>query len=131
MSSTPLAGGSSAVIADPVVADDRRTWEEKRSCARGDRKFTAKLVSLGGTSEVRCPVADVSEGGLYVRAAAGCGLAVGQRYQVILSDDVSCSESENLAGEGCYATVVRTDRLMDESSEQTGAGLRFDHPLFL
>ncbi len=131
MSSTPLAGGSLAVVADPVVADDRQAWEEKRSSVRGDRKFTAKLVSLGGSSEVRCPVEDLSEGGLYVRAAASYGLAVGQRYQVTLSDDLSCSESENLAGEGCYATVVRTDRVTEESSGQTGAGLRFDHPLFL
>ena len=119
------------MIAEPVAMDDRRVGNEKRSSGRSGRKLTAQLVSLAGTSQLHCPVNNVSDGGLYVRAATNCGLAVGQRYQVILFDELERGDAENLAGEGCYATVVRTNRVMDESGEQTGAAFRFDHPLFL
>ena len=123
---------SSSGLAECVDLDEERpTYEERRTSERNCRKLVARLAGLRGRAEVRCPAENISENGMYVRVPMGCGLAVGERYEVALAEESSPSQSDNLIGEGCYATVVRTERLERESGDLVGAGLRFDQPLFL
>jgi len=74
---------------------------------------------------------DISEGGLFLIVAWSAGLTVGERCELELFE-ADGSPLGCLAGGSCFATVVRTEIVMAESSQRLlGAGLRFDHPLYL
>ena len=57
-----------------------------------------------------------------VQVPLALGLRVGQRCEIVLSND---------EGESHYATVVRTEPIAKAPNPIVGAGLRFDQPLFL
>jgi len=95
--------------------------DERRSTPRLRKRLTAKVIGVGAAEVFRCTTEDISENGLYVQVPLASGLRVGQRYEVVLSDD---------ANEGHYATVVRTEPIAKGPTPIVGAGLRFDQPLF-
>lgn len=96
--------------------------DERRAVPRVRKRVNAKVIGVGAAEVFRCATDDISENGLYVRLPLSSGLRVGQRCEVVLTDD---------AGEGLYATVVRTEPIPQDPTPLVGAGLRFDQPLFL
>ena len=86
---------------------------------------------MGSSDKHHCAVEDVSEDGLFVQVPLQCGLMVGNRVEVVFADVADAPLLAMLAGESCFATVVRTASLEHASPELVGAGLRFDQPLFL
>ena len=96
--------------------------DERRAVPRVRKRFTAKVIGVGAAEVFRCSTDDISENGLYVQLPLSSGLRVGQRCEVVLTDD---------AGEGHYATVIRTEPIAQGPTPLVGAGLRFDQPLFL
>ena len=131
MPSTPIIENAPTVAGKFVVTEPHTTWEEKRASERNRKTLTARLIDVHGAAQLRCSADNISEGGFYVCAPESCGLAVGQRFEVMLSDEARSGEPDNMAGEGCYATVVRTERLAHDPDKMIGAGLRFDQPLLL
>ena len=95
--------------------------DERRSTPRLRKRLTAKVIGVGAAEVFRCTTEDISENGLYVQVPLASGLRVGQRCEVVLSDD---------ANESHYATVVRTEPIAKGPTPVVGAGLRFDQPLF-
>ena len=96
--------------------------DERRAVPRVRKRVTAKVIGVGAAEVFRCSTDDISENGLYVQLPLSSGLRVGQRCEVVLTDD---------AGEGLYATVVRTEPIAKGAAPLVGAGLCFDQPLFL
>ena len=96
--------------------------DERRAVPRVRKRVTVKVIGVGAAVVFRCSTDDISENGLYVQLPLSSGLRVGQRCEVVLTDD---------AGEGLYATVVRTEPIAQDPAQLVGAGLRFDQPLFL
>ena len=96
--------------------------DERRAVPRVRKRLTATVIGVGAADAFRCTTDDISESGLYVQLPLSSGLRVGQRCEVVLPND---------AGEGLYATVVRTEPIAQGPSPLVGAGLRFDQPLFL
>ena len=105
--------------------------DERRNATRVRRGYPMKLTSLGCSGPQRCHAEDISECGLYVRVPADSGLAVGQRCELNFEKHTASPDLSKLAGETCYATVVRTNVFTDGPKPIVGAGLRFDQPLFL
>ena len=117
-------------VADVGVLDVAPAVEDRRASNRIQRKLSVKLAATGCT-EAHCgPAENICEGGLYLRVPAAYGLRVGQRLEVSFEKDVDAPELSHLAVDTCFATVVRTEMLVAGSSRITGAGLRFDQPLF-
>ncbi len=105
--------------------------DEKRSTLRESLGMTARVLRPGSDAVVEGSARDISEGGLFLTTASSVGLTVGERCEVELFD-AGGSLLGCLAGGSCFATVVRTQALASESSKHLlGAGLRFDHPLYL
>lgn len=121
---------SGAVQDTPIAVAPVPHSEERRASQRTPKNLMASVQSLGRGEVYNGPADDVSEGGLYVRVPLSQGLAVGQRCEVRLSDPAGSAQL-GLAGEGCYATVVRTEVITSGSQKLLGAGMRFDQPLFL
>lgn len=96
--------------------------DERRAVPRVRKRFTAKVIGVGAAELFRCSTDNISENGLYVEVPLAAGLRVGQRCEVVLTDD---------SGEAHYATVVRTEPIVQAPTPLVGAGLRFDQPLFL
>ncbi len=117
--------------ADVLVGDIGTTAEERRTSNRHPMSLTMKLTPMGLPEGQRCAIEDISEGGLYVCVQADAGLAVGQRVEVAFEDEAGQPASPGPAGETHFATVVRTKLLAEATKDRIGAGLRFDHPLFL
>ncbi len=105
---------------DPVTQPPG--MDERRLVPRIRKRVTAKVIGMDVAEVFRCATDDISASGLYVRLPLSSGLRVGQRCEVVLADD---------AGEGHYATVVRTEPIAKSPTPLVGAGLRFDQPLFL
>lgn len=108
------------ITKDPV--NQPPGMDERRAVPRVRKRVSAKVIGVGAAEVFRCATEDISENGLYVRLPLSSGLRVGQRCEVVLTDD---------AGEGLYATVVRTEPIAHAPTPLVGAGLRFDQPLFL
>ncbi|MHC5109462.1 MAG: hypothetical protein ACYTHJ_06250 [Planctomycetota bacterium] len=93
----------------------------------------ASLIGWGGADPILCTVHDIGESGIFVRACDVPELCVGRRYEVVVSaasdTDVVRRGLVESIGEGCYATVVRTELV--EGGNMIGAGLRFDQPLVI
>ena len=100
--------------------------EDRRSAPRITRDSDTQLVCPRGGEVVRCSVRDLSEGGLFVYAPPGSKLTVGQRFEVVLGAE----PATGTFGEGLYATVVRTETVVNGDQHMLGAGMRFDQPFF-
>ena len=83
-----------------------------------------------GCAGLIVPADNVAEGGMHLTSPVGYGLAVGQRYEILLGREEEDGRQSTLWGEGHYVTVVRTRFLIGES-DRVGVGLRFDQPLVL
>lgn len=108
--------------------------EERRAAPREAHTVSATLRSLQGTEILDCPADNISEGGMRITAPIGFGLAVGQRFEVILRGDQRADRGRDLIGDGHYATVVRTEIQLEKGQrthDRLGVGLRFDQPVML
>lgn len=104
--------------------------EDRRSVVRVCCKVSVRLTAVGCCEGLACLVEDLSEDGLYVQVPAKYGMAVGKRVEVVFADEADSPAPAGLAGEICYATVIRTATLADDARHMVGAGLRFDQPLY-
>ena len=130
MLSPPGGMESESVACAPAAVSDAAAVAERRASGRIRAALHAKLTGVGSGGTLSCTATDIGAGGMYVRAPASSGLAVGQRYEVLLSErSAEASQLAKLMGEGCYATVVRTDRPASPGGDIVGGGLRFDRPL--
>lgn len=120
----PTAEADIAVLQTTVV-------EERRASTRLGRKLRIMLSATGWSKALGCIAEDISEGGLYLRIPATCGLSVGQRCEIDFGQDIESPELSGVAGEVCFATVVRTHVMTAGAGDLIGAGLRFDRPIFL
>lgn len=121
----PLPSDDSVAMSQACVEEDRRTSE------RVALRVSLKLLGLGSTNALPCTVSNVSAGGLFVHVPMGSGLEVGQRYEVKVPAPRPPAQLAGIAGEGAYATVVRTKQLAQEPAPLIGAAMRFDQPLVL
>ncbi|MFQ5489466.1 MAG: hypothetical protein ACE5GE_01985 [Phycisphaerae bacterium] len=117
--------------ADYLKASGDQLEFERRDGARRNDGMWAGLLSLDGAEVIRCKPDDYGEGGLHFTAPVGFGFAVGQRYELLVGTGEAPGSGQDLVGEGHYATVVRTEFVMDEAGDRVGVGLRFDQPLML
>lgn len=123
-------------ISEPIAAEAAGpAVDERRTSARRQAGMWASLLTLDGRELLRCTTDDVAEGGMHLTTPVGFGLAVGQRYEVLLGRDSDDRQQPSLLGEGHYATVVRTQFHLGEygpgDGDRVGVGLRFDQPLVL
>ncbi len=105
--------------------------DERRVARRSDHGLSVSLTAMGCTDVHLCKAENISEGGLLVYAPSKLSLRVGQRCEITFTDESGTGGVSTLAGERCYATVVRTERATSGAQNVTAAGLRFDQPLFL
>ena len=124
MSMTPESLENAAVVDMPNAG----VAQEQRSSTRISSPTNAQLVGWGGCDPIPCVIENLAEGGMFVHANDVPELCVGRRYEVIV-DTESKTNLVDLIGEGCYATVIRTQVVSNEGSTKIGAGLRFDQPL--
>lgn len=101
--------------------------DERRADERRPRKFAMKLTAMGNSVSHDCMSVNVSEGGCFTNLPADAGFMVGQRCELEFIPAGGQANASHLAGEICYATVVRTESV---SGPAIGTGLRFDQPLF-
>lgn len=115
---------SCSATESPVgVSDDRRCVD------RVSVTIGTELVGLHTHQTIACTVRNISAGGVYLLAEAGCGVQVGQRFEISAPKDVPTEGLASSLQDGCFATVVRTTRAETGSQRVLGAGLRFDQPL--
>lgn len=106
--------------------------QERRTARRLRQDVAIKLAPMGRTESMSCSAEDVSSGGLFVCVPHAANLAVGQRVEVTLGHASGPVTGPTcFDGEVCYATVIRTERRVKNAQPMLGAGLRFDHPLFV
>ncbi len=106
---------------------------ERRRWLRNTLPVSTALRTLAGAEVPARLVDNISEGGLRVTVPVGFGLAVGQRYEVLLRREDSDDETDDVVAEGHYGTVVRTELQLggDGENDRVGIGLRFDTPIVL
>ena len=104
--------------------------DERRGTTRAIQSLHVSLTAMGCNDAHLCKAENISEGGLLVHAPSKCSLAVGQRCEVTFTRESGTEGVSTLAGERCYATVVRTERPTSGAQDFIAAGLRFDQPLF-
>ena len=109
---------------DPAVALGERRSSPRQSCVRD-----VCLLSLRGYEILHCRLHDLSASGLYVSAPIGYGLAVGQRFEVLLGDGAGPRPSPRLMSGGHRASVVRTRMALSPGGDSIGVGLRFEQPV--
>jgi len=102
--------------------------QERRGGDRFGKNTAAHLVGWDGASPIPCTVCNVGETGAFVFASDAPELSVGRRYELVIDTDLDAQGLGDLIGDGCYATVIRTEII---EGEKIGAGLRFDRPLML
>jgi len=123
-----VSGPQKAVVAGTLQAN---RVEDQRSSDRQGRILQAMLVRSDGAKVGPCATDNLSEGGLHLTAPVGYGLAVGQRYEVMLIASETGSDRAEMVNEGHFATVVRTCIHTTKEVDHVSVGLRFDQPLFL
>lgn len=128
---TPRLTGTETGLVDSPQPHSTTVVEERRCSPRAEEEVAAQLVGLGCTRAVSCVIRNMAEGGLFVHTPADSGLGVGRRYEVVLGDKAVPGPLAGAMVAGCYATVVRTELLLDSPERRIGAGLRFDQPLML
>ncbi len=122
--SEPLA----SPLVSPVVS---AVTQNRRNALRTSRPVDAQLTSMGSLTAIGCRMVDISENGAYVSAFASANLSVGQRFQIELSKESDAPDLASALCQGCYATIVRTERRVSDGDSAIGAGLRFDRPIYL
>jgi len=130
MLTTSQRNKTAITMAEDIAQGGNLVAEERRSSVREKKKLSARIGWLGCSEAKVCPTEDVSESGLFVCLPNDIGLRVGQRCEVVLSDN-DPPPANRTDGESVYATVVRTHAVKRGAQQFTGAGLRFDQPLFL
>jgi len=125
MLTSKAANSSSANVAVIEEAID-----EKRIASREANRFRMRLTVLGSSTSLACTSENVSEGGCYLHLPPSAGLSVGQRCELEFTPEPNDRAAAHLAGEICYATVVRTETVARPTGTTIGTGLRFDQPLF-
>lgn len=101
--------------------------DDRRGSARIPRALTACLVAHRDDRSLECTTVDLGEGGMCAYVSPDSGLAVGQRYDVTLTDQSGGLPSFVAS---CYATVVRTNAQFVSGEPQLSVGFRFDHPCY-
>ncbi len=106
---------------------------ERRRWPRSTVPVSTALRTLAGAEVPARLIDNISEGGLRVTVPVGFGLAVGQRYEVLLRREGADDETDDVVAEGHYGTVVRTEIRLGGvgKSDRVGVGLRFDTPIVL
>ncbi|HEY3243589.1 MAG TPA: PilZ domain-containing protein [Phycisphaerae bacterium] len=102
---------------------------DRRADLRLRHRKWASLLALDGSEMISCTTDNIGPGGMHVTVPVGYGFAVGQRYEVLLSDNRQAPLDE--AGESQYATVVRTQIATQAPAGQVGVGLRFDTSIII
>ncbi|MCK4659540.1 MAG: PilZ domain-containing protein [Phycisphaerae bacterium] len=107
--------------------------EERRRWPRAALPASVTLRAPTGAEVPSCPITNVSKGGLRVSVPIGFGLAVGQRYEVLLVRQGSATKPGGPFGKGHHGTVVRTEIMLGEQadSDWVGIGLEFETPALL
>jgi len=102
--------------------------EDRRSDAHQPSGLRACLLSPRGYEVLRCRTRDLSGDSICLSAPIGYGLAVGQRFEVLLTDkDVELPDVLRME-RGLYATVVRTRVDVGPDGDWVDVALRFDEP---
>lgn len=102
--------------------------EDRRQFPRRDGSWSAQLVCHEGDTPRVCSVRDLGEGGLGAALPALHPPRIGQRFEIVT--DPNENANRLAIPEGCFATVVRINRLVDGDAE-VRVGLRFDYPIFV
>ena len=123
--------GMSLTSPEHFPAETTAVAEERRDSDRMSRRIAIKARGEGCAQAHSCVTADISESGVNVRMPTDVGLAVGQRIELIFGDDLQSPKPPNVEGQAYFATIVRTQLLIENSKPILGAGLRFDRPLYL
>lgn len=134
--SSPTAPPFEPGLADAIAARERALdgIEERRQSRRASPPVCAALRSLAGVEIPASPADNISEDGLRLTVPVGFGVAVGQRYEVVLQREDPAGTHRDLIVDGHYATVVRTEILLrdrDHGHDRIGVGFRFDAPIVL
>ena len=127
MNPAPNLEDSGTITLDPTPTRTLPVDDERRSSPRIVAGVSALLRSLDGEDVLACAMVDLGQGGLHLHAPLDLGLAVGQRYQVVITDVPDEAAMPDLCGEEHYVTVLRTEPRTDD---RVGVGMRFDQPLF-
>jgi len=130
---------STTISTKNITLEPRRRGDvavsDRRLSPRLSAQPTLHVSPLGTPRAVSCSAENVSEGGLFVLLSPDAKLQVGERCEVAFAGDPAAGGEMNgpasLSGMTCYATVVRTVSQSTTHGLTIGAGLRFDHPLFL
>jgi len=127
MATTTQIEGSASATLTACSADNVC---ERRENARTAVELNACLVPLSGAAAIRCRTDNVAEGGMHVTVPVGYGVAVGQRYELLLAaPGASVGMGPLVTNAGSYATVVRTRLYIDPAGDRVGVGMRFDQPI--
>jgi len=121
----------------PTNPAQRVDTGDRRSSPRVPLDMSASLIPLGSTQLLSCRADNIGEGGVHLTTSIGYGLGVGQRCELLLRNESRPGHGQSeAAGEGHYATVVRTEMRVGQdqgldAEDSVGIGLRFDQPLVL
>jgi hypothetical protein len=107
-------------------------FSDRRRAPRRGLQLRTCLMPLRGVDDISCFSDNISESGMHVTVPVGYGLAVGQRYELLVAaPGASVGLGPLLVGPGKYATVVRTQMQVGEGRDWIGVGLRFDQLISL
>ncbi|MGB0717257.1 MAG: hypothetical protein ACPGXK_15370, partial [Phycisphaerae bacterium] len=132
---TPVAAANepvSSVLPSSTDPNDPLAAMQQSAATLG-KIADARLIGWGAVDPIQCTVQEVGEGGIQVMASTPGSLTVGSRVEIVIEPSGDAHGLGDLLGEGCYATVIRTERANIPGTEDAGmsAGLRFDQPLML
>jgi hypothetical protein len=117
---------------DEGFSSGAQTAIEERRCAERLRQEVAiTLTPMGHECGIGCHAEDISAGGVFVHLPIELKLEVGRRVEVSVGETDSSRNTGRFEGETCFATVIRTEQRGPGAEHVVGAGLRFDHPLFV
>lgn len=110
-----------ATIRKPSPAAERR-FEPRRPVT-----CDLWMIDHYGSTVLRCRCIEVSKNGMRLRVPLGYGVAEGQRYELRSHLPGALSETSlGLVGSR-WATVVRTQVLLDENEDYLDVGVVIDH----
>ena len=109
-------------------ADSR---SDKRQHVRRPSERELWLSDLQGETVLRCKCKDLSAGGIFATAPIGYGLAVGQRYELLLEPTPEPGGSLLVGASLGYATIIRTHMKLGDDDATVGFAMRFDQPKYL
>jgi hypothetical protein len=128
--SNPLTTGDSAVTMLPGTQPRLSTSPFAAASPALPPKLSARIVGLDRSEVLHCDGADFDAEGIRFDAPASCGLAVGQRYEVVFGGDPESDQVASFVGDSHYATILRTEKSATGPS-QLGVRMQFDNPLLV